>query len=215
MRMKKAGIIVAMQKELGLIGPLPGTEGVQIRTVLSGMGKVNAAVATLKLIMEFRPDFILNLGAAGSLDPDCVLGTTVLGARTSYHDVWCGAEAGENGAHGIAVDFDADPGLLEKAASLLPGARVGRIVTGDQFFISEEEDRRQKTLYPDALAADMESAAIAQTCQMEGVPFLSIRVISDIHSDAGQAESYASFWDGASSPAGEAFRSIRRIIPLL
>ena len=88
---------------------------------------------------------------------------------------------------------------MAAAKSLRPGTgrlHSGLICTGDQFFISLDEDRRILSLYPDGLASDMESAAIAQVCRRYGVPFLSFRTISDIHTgEEAQRTSYENFWN--------------------
>ena len=41
----------------------------------------------------------------------------------------------------------------------------------------------------------MESGAIAQTCYLYGVPFISFRIISDIPLDSERGEQYFDFWD--------------------
>ena len=51
-----------------------------------------------------------------------------------------------------------------------------------------------KATYPEALAVDMESGAIAQTCHLLGVPFLSFRIISDTPGAEGHFEQYNDFW---------------------
>ena len=88
--------------------------------------------------------------------------------------------------------------------------RSGLICTGDQFFISLAEDRRILSLYPDGLASDMESAAVAQVCRRHGVPFLSFRTISDIHSgEDEQRSSYDSFWNDI---ADNSFAMLARLL---
>ena len=51
-----------------------------------------------------------------------------------------------------------------------------------------------KQRFPDGLAVDMESAAIAQTCYLYNVPFLSFRIISDTPGVEDHASQYADFW---------------------
>ena len=43
-------------------------------------------------------------------------------------------------------------------------------------------------------AVDMESAAIAQTCHIYGVPFVSFRIISDTPGVDKHIEQYENFW---------------------
>ena len=76
-----------------------------------------------------------------------------------------------------------------------------------------EEDMRIRGLYPEVLACDMESAAVAQVCRHYGVPFLSFRIISDVHLNAeGQKESYAAFWNGISDCS---FGFLKRLVESL
>ena len=67
----------------------------------------------------------------------------------------------------------------------------GRIVSGDQF-ISGAEKKNQLREAVNAVCAEMESAAIAQTCLYAGVPFGILRVISDL-ADGTAPESYDRF----------------------
>ena len=69
---------------------------------------------------------------------------------------------------------------------------------------------RIKGHFPDALAVDMESGAIAQVCYLSKVPFLALRVISDSpgasHDNTRQ---YLDFW--ADAPR-ETFMIVKDII---
>ncbi|MBQ0060303.1 MAG: 5'-methylthioadenosine/adenosylhomocysteine nucleosidase, partial [Bacteroidales bacterium] len=49
--------------------------------------------------------------------------------------------------------------------------------------------------WPDGLAVDMESGAIAQTCYLYNVPFISFRIISDTPGVEQHFEQYANFWE--------------------
>ena len=60
-------------------------------------------------------------------------------------------------------------------------------------FRSDELDKI-KSNFPAGLAVDMESAAIAQTCHIYGVPFVSFRIISDTPGVDKHIEQYENFW---------------------
>ena len=193
--MRKIGVICAMRKELELMtGEFAGRDNVFCR--LSGIGKVNAAVAAERLIAEYRPDCILSIGVAGTFSDDLECGDAVIVSRTAYHDVWSGDKYAMGQVAGLPLFFESDRELVESAVRSLPEARVGLLCTGDQFYISPEEDARQKALFPDALAVDMEGAAVAQTAYLHGVPFLALKIISDTHNDGRQKEHYEEFWNG-------------------
>lgn len=59
----------------------------------------------------------------------------------------------------------------------------GLILSGDQFISSHEQADRLSTEHPEALATEMEGAAIAQICYEYEVPFVVLRVISDKAND--------------------------------
>ena len=204
----KAGVIVAMRREYDALR----RSGVASVT-MSGIGKVNAAATATELILRDRPDCLINSGCAGSLKADVEVMDVVIGAQCAYQDVWCGEPNLPGQVEGEPQRFDADPGLLAAAEILEPtGGKLhsGLICTGDQFFISLDEDRRILSIYPDGLASDMESAAVAQVCRRYGVPFLSFRTISDIHTgEDAQRESYADFW---SDIADNSFALLARLL---
>ena len=77
------------------------------------------------------------------------------------------------------------------------GAHGGLLASGDIFVSKAEDVERIKALYPDAVACDMESAAIAQVCHLKNVPFVCVRVISDTPGDDDNIAQYANFWDDA------------------
>ena len=49
--------------------------------------------------------------------------------------------------------------------------------------------------FPKAMAVDMESCAIAHTCHLYRVPFVSMRIISDVPLSDHKAAQYFDFWD--------------------
>jgi adenosylhomocysteine nucleosidase len=73
----------------------------------------------------------------------------------------------------------------------------GLIASGDIFVSRREDIDRIKALYPDVMAVDMESAAIAHVCHLKSVPFVCIRVVSDTPGAADNIEQYETFWDDA------------------
>ena len=94
-------------------------------------------------------------------------------------------------------DYHPDPTLLQKALSLQPAdvsRHAGLIVTGDWFVDTKDKMREIIGHFPEAKAVDMESAAIAQTCYLRHVPFISFRVISDMPLYDTDASQYHDFW---------------------
>ena len=110
--MKKIGIIVAMDKELELFAAnlQHRTEkiihmrrfvegdiaGKKVVIVVSGIGKVNAALCVAELINTFKPDMIVNIGISGGLDSNLEIGDFVVGDEIVYHDFDTGAETAQD-----------------------------------------------------------------------------------------------------------------------
>ena len=196
----KIGIIVAMDKELQQLRPLFPEDQVILQK--SGIGKVNAAIQTVEMIRQFHPDCIISTGCAGGNGDDINVQDVVVSTQLAYHDVYCGEAIGHSvygQVQGLPPRFDADPSLLEKALSLslLKGVKVhpGLIVTGDWFVDTKDKMREIVGHFPEAKAVDMESCAIAQTCYINKVPFISFRVISDIPLRDTDASMYHDFWN--------------------
>ena len=190
----KIGIIVAMDKELQQLRPLFPEDKVILEK--SGIGKVNAAIQTVEIIRQHKPDVIISTGCAGGNGDDINVQDVVVSTQLAYHDVYCGEAIGHSvygQVQGLPARFEADPYLLSKAQQT--GAKPGLIVTGDWFVDTKEKMREIIGHFPEAKAVDMESAAIAQTCYIYKVPFISFRVISDIPLRDTNASMYHDFWN--------------------
>ena len=165
-----------------------------------GIGKVNAAVGTAELIRSFAPDAIVSTGVAGGIDASLAVMDVVVSSSIVYHDVWCGMGCEYGQVQGMPAVFAADEKLCSVATSLnecpenVTRIHAGLICTGDQFITSREELDKIKSNFPAGLAVDMESAAIAQTCHIYGVPFVSFRIISDTPGVDKHIEQYENFW---------------------
>jgi len=198
--MKKIGIIVAMDKELQQLKQLFSAENVRVEKC--GIGKVNAALGAQRMINEFHPDIIISSGCAGGNGDDINIQDVIVSKEVTYHDVYCGRAIDDTTVYGqvqgLPARYAADPHLLEKAKALnIEGIKIhdGLIVTGDWFVDSKEKMRSIIEKFPEAKAVDMESCAIAQTCYINKVPFISFRVISDIPLRDTDASQYHDFWN--------------------
>lgn len=165
-----------------------------------GIGKVNAAVGTSELIRSFSPDAVVSTGVAGGIDTSLSVMDVVVGSSIVYHDVWCGMGCEYGQVQGMPEQFTAAESLWKCALSINNEAgsktkiHAGLICTGDQFITSRDELSNIKSKFPAGLAVDMESAAIAQTCHIYSVPFVSFRIISDTPGVDNHIEQYENFW---------------------
>ena len=160
---------------------------------------MSAAVGASELIRRFSPDCIVSTGVAGGIDACLKVTDVVASQRLVYHDVWCGDGNEYGQVQGFPASYEGCPSLLKHALSLNEAGMESRIhsglvCTGDQFITNRTELDTIKQRFPDGLAVDMESAAIAQTCYLYNVPFLSFRIISDTPGVEDHASQYADFW---------------------
>lgn len=176
-----------------------------------GIGKVNAACGVTQLIMHYAPDCIISTGVAGGIDSMLRVMDVVVGNRVCYHDVWCGEGYDLGQVQGLPAQFPSDETLLQKALEVQTDVRIvpGLICTGDRFITSRTKLDTIKANFPDGLAVDMESAAIAQVCHLMGVPFLSFRIISDTPGAEAHFEQYLNFWE---TMADKSFRVTRSFL---
>ncbi|MBR1575895.1 MAG: 5'-methylthioadenosine/S-adenosylhomocysteine nucleosidase [Bacteroidales bacterium] len=217
----KIGIIVAMDSEYERLSELIGPSGRLGRNTVilskSGIGKVNSALGTDRMIREHHPDCILSTGVAGGLGEGIDVMDVVAGIRMTYHDTWCGEDNAYGQVQGLPLYFEAHPALVSCVETLrnTPGApwiHCGLICSGDRFIADSEEEEAILGHFPEAVAVDMESCSIAQVCHLEGVPFISLRVISD-SLKGNRGESYADFWATVGTTSFSAVRQFLESLP--
>lgn len=223
----KTGIIVAMGTEFRMVEALlteKKTEEIhglrfvtgrlekkEVVLAQSGIGKVCAAVGTVEMIRNYHPDTLLNTGVAGGIDERLQIMDMVVGKEVVYHDVWCGDGNLPGQIQGMPARFACDARLYEAAMAAHSdvGLHGGLICSGDRFVTDGEVLAQIKRDFPEGMAVDMESGAIAQVCHMYGVPFLSCRVMSDTpgkgKDNFGQ---YLDFWKTAPEKSFEVLRQI-------
>ena len=161
-----------------------------------GIGKVNAAAGTVELIRNFAPDCIISTGVAGGIDTCLNVMDVVASRQIVYHDVWCGEGNAYGQIQGLPLFFSGNDTLYDCALSLDTETPIhgGLICTGDKFITDANELKDIKRNFPEGLAVDMESAAIAQICYLYKVPFISFRIISDTPGAEQHLEQYKNFW---------------------
>lgn len=167
--------------------------------VMSGIGKVNAAICTQILITRFKVQLIINSGIAGALDPLINIGDIVISSDMVEHDV---DVSGFGYPYGQiprmdTLAFPADKKLARLAKSCCEKVNpqisvfIGRIASGDVFVfdIKRKEGIREEF---GALCTEMEGAAIAHAAYLNKIPCLIIRAISD-KADGSASTDYKEF----------------------
>lgn len=170
----------------------------EVVLLLSGIGKVNAAMGTTLMIERYKPDCIINTGSAGGFSKELSIGDVVISTEVRHHDVDAtifGYEYGQVPRMPAAyIPNTVLINMAEKAVETLENVSTskGLIATGDSFMHKDEHIHSIREKLPAIMAAEMEAAAIAQCCHNFTLPFVIIRAISDI---AGDKDNQIEFQD--------------------
>ncbi|RYF43992.1 MAG: 5'-methylthioadenosine/adenosylhomocysteine nucleosidase [Comamonadaceae bacterium] len=169
--------------------------GQPVVAVLSRIGKVAAATTATALIERFGVRCIVFTGVAGGLAPGVNVGDIVVAGSFLQHDldaspIFPRYEVPLYGLSRFSTDAALSDTLERAARAALPGVPVhrGLVVSGDRFVSTTAEALALQAALPDALAVEMEGAAIAQVCHDYGMPFAAVRTVSDRADDAAHGD---------------------------
>jgi adenosylhomocysteine nucleosidase len=159
-------------------------DGTRHVLLCSGIGFTAAAAAAAYALYTLGSDVpVISAGTAGGLAAGVEVGHVVVGSR--YVNLNADATAfgyALGQVPGMPADYAPDAALAARAlAADVPGLTVeaGAIGSGEAF-VTAPRALRLREDFPDVVAVDMESAAIAQFTHTHGQRFLSVRAISDL-----------------------------------
>ncbi len=207
---KRLGVVIAMDHEIQNLVTRHGLAsvrgirsadiwevsigGLAVGFINSGIGKVNAAVATTRLIDKFACDHILVAGVSGALHDDLNIGDVVVATGAFQHDFDLRPLALAKGVlpgH-TQVVIDGDSHLCDRIATAVELALQGSqdqfrnakivkgiVASGDKIISSESDKSNISAIVPEVQCVDMETGAVAQICQRENISWTALRVMSD------------------------------------
>ncbi len=165
--------------------------GKRVVVAQSGIGKVAAALCAQIMILRYDVTLIINTGVAGTLTDELGILDFAISTEVVEHDMDTSALGDAKGLiSGInLVKIPASRRIAELTEKLAQSkginCRMGVIASGDQFINNKEKKDFIRSEF-DAIACEMEGAAIGHACYLSGVDFLIIRCISD--NASGEAE---------------------------
>ncbi|BCR36517.1 5'-methylthioadenosine/S-adenosylhomocysteine nucleosidase [Mariniplasma anaerobium] len=161
-------IVAAMKEEVSEILKIKSeTHDV----LVTGVGKVNAAMKLTEYLSNHRVDRIINLGFAGG-NMSYEVNDVVLINHAVYHDfdlTLFGYKKGQ--VPGYPEVFTSDENMFKRINKKLDYAKQGSLYTGDYFMTTPVE---QPAVF------DMEGASFYQVAHYFNVPMISIKLISDV-----------------------------------
>ena len=157
--------------------------GKEVVILLSGIGKVSAAVGTTLLIEHYHPSLIINTGTAGGLDNTSVH-DLILATEVRHHDVDVTAFGYEIGQQAqMPPAFKADAQWNEKLRTVASAHQYilhyGQVVSGDSFISDPKRFDEISLNFPKAKAVEMEAAALYMEAARSKKNALAILTISD------------------------------------
>lgn len=197
--------------------------GHEVVLVLTKVGKVAAATSTTALIEAFGVDRVVFTGVAGGVGAGIKVGDVVVADAFIQHDMDSSPlfpryEIPMYGCATMACDAALTAILLEATCAGLagvgshfhheellgaPNVHNGLIASGDKFLSGAQEVALVldglRTAGHEALAVEMEGAAVAQVCRDYGVPFAAVRTISDRADDSAHMD-FSAFVTQVASP---------------
>lgn len=168
-------------------------DGKDVVTAVCGIGKVFAAMCAQTMIVKFGADKIINTGVAGGLTDKTDILDTVVATALVQHDMdttYFGDPRGLISGINV-VEFPCDSTLAEKITENVEGNCVCGIVASGDCFVADSGKKKEISETFNAVACEMEGAAIAQVCYVNKIPFCVLRTISD--GATGEEMSYERF----------------------
>lgn len=151
---------------------------------VSGIGKVSSAITTQKIIDDYTPEYIINIGSSGGTNNS-------VNVKEFYLIDKC-----------IQFDFDVteiddvEVGYIQEYnlkffPTYIPKGldyKTTNLATADRF--SSKEQDINLIAQNNCGVRDMEGGAIAQTCLSNNVKFICIKGISDVHGSGSNAQQF-------------------------
>jgi len=171
--------------------------GVPVVVGCCGVGKVNAAMGTQTMLLNYHPAIVVHMGVGGSLVPEIKIGDVIVARDCVQYDVDTSALGDPLGmVSGVErVSFPCNERAAQRALEAARAhceagfsAVIGRVATGDRFLTCAADKAFIAENFA-ALTCDQESCAVAQACLINSTPLVVIRAVSDA-SDGAHGEEY-------------------------
>ena len=150
--------------------------GADVVAAKCGVGKVNAAMCTAAMILNYAPSVVINTGVAGGIGEGVKIGEP-------KGFVMIGGE----GVVQLPTSAKHNAVLEKYAEKIYNGVHTGVIATGDRFVADPAFCLQLKAEFG-AISCEMETGAVAQVCAVNKTPFCGLRAISDNANDEGSVD---------------------------
>ena len=194
-------------------------EDTSVVLVLTGVGKVAAALAAQFVCDAFHPRCAITFGLAGATASDAQRGQLIVASGALQRDMDARPLTDAKGMiPSLGMDvFPADPAwsaklrrATESVVSNAERVSSGVVLTGDQIVTSREIRDSLLRDFPQGACFDMETAAIAQVALQNGVPWAALRMTSDAADESFNLDDVLGF--GIDTAAGLFEQVVRALL---
>jgi len=157
----------------------------EVEPLITGVGMQATAYALGRRLAVQTPDWVVQAGVAGALDPELALGSVVQVWSETFADL--GVEHADGSASDLfdleLIQPDSEPfrqgRLWNDAAERYPFLRAVHGLTVNRVTGSARSVEAIRTRYPYGQIETMEGAAALYACLLSGVPCTQVRAISN------------------------------------
>lgn len=152
----------------------------QVVVCFSGVGKTNAALTAMNMIINFGVDKIFNIGLAGACKKDIKPGSVLIADNIEYYDIDLTAFNYQlNQMPEEPIKYEIKRQYIDYLKTIIKESTIGTIASGDSVVSMHNIESFPSLGNKDVVGFDMEAAAIAQVCNHTKVDFLCVKVVSD------------------------------------
>lgn len=190
----KVLIVAALDKEINILNDLLKAKKKkdyyfkkmgksEIYTSIVGVGTINALTNTQSLIEEINPDYVINIGTAGSFVLEVDIGDIVVCDEAIYHGGYILTNSPSSDWDTIKetnLSIKGDKKLSKLLDKIDTGCAIyhGKTLSGD-FFTKDLKTISALTEKYHLLCEDMETLAIYKACEKKKIPCIAYRIISN------------------------------------
>ena len=191
--------ILKLHDEIELAGRIISSrreKDVEVIAIQAGAGKIHCASATQLIIDKFEPDFIFDVGAAGSLSEKLSINDIVCGEYSFEYDVCPDddlAKMTDDLKTSTVLNKVSSKKVLKEFSNWVGETmgtiiKIGNIASGEKD-VDSKELRQELHEKLNAIACNWETSSVLKTAQLNGIKSFSFRVITD-NADEGMNADY-------------------------
>ena len=162
-----------------LSGQAANASSIDLTVETCGFGPVVSAAQTTRLLIQHKPDQVLLLGIAGSLDEGLKVGAAYRFSSVGCHGVGVGEGDQFQTSEQMGWKQSINSVPIENPIQLSGAQETRQLLTVCAASENTTQAQIKRKLFPDAVAEDMEGYSVALACQIQGVKLIIVRGVSN------------------------------------